>query len=91
MVSLQGSLLGTQAGPGWVVQPPLSAAAISREQQSGADAGRPQGATQGLGLGRSQLGLGATWLLLCSPFRILVMWTGLALEIYCTVLEEAWG
>lgn len=23
--------------------------------------------------------------------RILVMWTGLALEIYCTVLEEAWG
>lgn len=33
----------------WVVQPPLSAAAVSRKEQSGADAGQAQGATQGLG------------------------------------------
>lgn len=37
------------------------------------------------------LGLGAAGSSRAVGFQVLARWTGLALEIYCTVLEEAWA
>lgn len=73
-------LPGTQQGPG----------AVESQQQSpegrpGAEAGRARGlhgAGSRSGAAGSSRALG---------FQVSARWTGLALEIYCTVLEEAWA
>lgn len=82
----QQGLWGWQAGPARGVSSSL------RGQRSGAAAGMSRGA-EGLRAPGSVSVLGSLppAHLVLSVFCVSVTWTGLALEIYCTVLEEAWG
>lgn len=88
-VWLPGTQRGPRGGRGGVCPGLLrESAAVSKGQKAGA----AQGAGWGAGLqvvsawGSRAAGSSCS---LC--FHVLATWTGLALEIYCTVLEEAWG
>lgn len=82
----QQGLWGWQAGPARGVSSSL------RGQRSGAEAGMGRSA-EGLRAPGSVSALGSLppAHLVLLVFCVSATWTGLALEIYCTVLEEAWG
>lgn len=91
MVSLQGSLLGTQAGPGGWSSLHCQQQQSPEKSNLGQTQGRHKGLHRAWALGRSELGLGATWLLLCSPLSHLGDVDRVSSRDLLHCLEEAWG